>query len=220
MITIKLNKKLDYQTYKQFHSLKVGGLDFGADIRHYHPKITLKNYWKYIDSYYNSHHEEMEFKSAALFEQINRHSEGFDKEVKRLFQVESSYLSTTGYLSIFYCNPRFVIDRTFQVFYLRPDLECLSTVYHEVLHFYFFVWCAKNIPGILKEYGTDSGPLWEISEVINVFIMNRPFFIEILGKEQTLAYPALSSLFNRLKLVWEKSEIIEMLVWEGINRKE
>ena len=56
MISIELNKKLDYETYKNYWDLSVSGANFSALIKKDHPLITIENSQRYIDGLLQREH--------------------------------------------------------------------------------------------------------------------------------------------------------------------
>src|SRR3989344_681093 len=78
-----------------------------------------------------------------------------------------------GYVSIFDCNPRFVDDKSFQVFYKKSGSDKLRVCFHEITHFAFFDYFEKLFPAEYRSLDRNSGVLWELSEVINVILLNE-----------------------------------------------
>jgi hypothetical protein len=202
MISIELNKSLDYEVYKDFRDSNVSGADFGALIKKDHPSLSQENAKQYIDNFYNENKETLEQSRDDLTTALNDKQKEFFGALKSLFGVDFASKSYKGYVSIFNCNPRFVETSEFQVFYKRSAADRLSVVFHEVLHFAFFEYCDTKFAERLKGLNKNSGIFWELSEVFNVLVLNTLPFANILGREEKLFYPKLNEKLLQAKIVW------------------
>ena len=183
MIEVKLNKDLDKEIYLDFINLEFGGANFGKKIREDHPSITKENYSGYIDNYYQTNEVKIELSRQELKKEIDYKQKLFFNSIKSVFGFDFSNIDSVGYLSIFDCNPRWPENKTFQIFYKRSLIEKVGIVFHELAHFIFFEYIDKNLPDITSKYSKNSGPLWELSEIFNVILLNLPEFREVIGKE-------------------------------------
>ncbi|OGF85684.1 hypothetical protein A2Z63_00070 [Candidatus Giovannonibacteria bacterium RIFCSPLOWO2_02_44_8] len=206
MIKIALNIKLDYQIYAEFRDFSVLGVDFGLQIKKNHPDINLKNYKKYIDEFYKENGAAIEISTSELSGTINQKSDLYFTAIKKYFGVDYSKENYKGYISIFDCNPRFVDDKSFQVFYEKSGLDKLRVCFHEITHFTFFDYFEKLLPAKYESLDRNSGVLWELSEIINVILLNEPEFRSILQKEEKLFYPSLENKFKEIKTIWINSD--------------
>jgi hypothetical protein len=125
--------------------------------------------------------------------------------LKDIFHEDFSADAYQGYLSIFNCNPRWPETKTFQVFYKKELPYMLEVAFHEALHFAFFDYLDKNFSEQTKGLSKNSGILWELSEIINVIILNLPPFKEILGMEELLFYPGLKEKLAIALKIWNSS---------------
>lgn len=216
---IELNKKLDKETYLDFCDVTIGGADFGAKIKHDHPKITPENYVEYIDNFYIEN--KGEFKKVLddtkqCFEEIK---EPLFFEFKKYFDIDYSAENYVCYLSIFDCNPRWVETKNFQVYYKRSCNMRKEVIVHELTHFVFFDYLDKNMSKKTKNLDKNSGPLWELSEIFNVIFLNLPSLQKILGREETLFYPNLKKKLEKAKNIWsqcgEVKEFVERYLKES-----
>ena len=130
MINFKLNKKLDHFTYETFRDLRYAGLDFGEEIRSSYPELSISNYKKYIDEYYKNNKSEMLDVKNLLNKQMSRQTAKFFLASSELFGKDYSKQVYTGYLSMFYCNPRFLDDNSFQIYYRHDEKELIVTADH------------------------------------------------------------------------------------------
>ena len=203
MIFIELNKKLDYETYKDFHDFNIAGADFAVLIKNDHPLISPDNSERYIDNFYNENAKVLQQSCDDLIGALRDKQAGFFDALKLLFKTDFSSNLYKGYISIFNCNPRFVEKKEFQVFYKRSIEDKLGVVFHEILHFAFFEYCDKNFTEKVGGLDKNSGKLWELSEIFNVIVLNTPHFKSVVGREEKLFYTQLNEKLDTAKGVWE-----------------
>jgi len=206
MIKIDLNIELDCQVYAEFHNFSVSGTDFGLRIKKDHPRINLVNYEKYITEFYKEKRAEIEISTSELSGTISQKSDLYFAAIKKYFGLDYGKENYNGYISIFDCNPRFIENRSFQVFYKKSNLDKLEVCFHEITHFAFFDYFKKLLPAEYKSLDRNKGVLWELSEIINVILLNEPEFRNILQKEEKLFYPSLENKFKEIKTIWINSD--------------
>lgn len=218
MITIKLDQELDEEMYDDFSSLVIGGVDFGKMITRTHPSITRDNNREYITSFYEANQAILETNIRELQGAIDATSTEFFSSVQGIFGDDFSRNEYTGCLSIFDCNPRFVDKNLFQVFYQRDSLGKIEVTYHEVLHFAFFEYCEKHCPGVVAGMSVNGGVYWELSELVNVIILNQPAFQSILKRPEMLFYPSLEKTLPKISTLWdEHSKDLPRFVEKGLR---
>jgi hypothetical protein len=204
MITIRQNEALDEEMYMAFHDFSVAGVDFGAEIRETHANITVTNHKKYIKDYYRDHQAEITKMVEDTQKNLDIKSGDFFSALKDYFGKDYSDKDYVGFASIFNCNPRFVESGTFQVFYLKKPAYRIEVCFHEVAHFVFFDFCKKQV-SCTHGLDTNSGPLWELSEIVNVILLNQPKFQKLIGIEESLFYSTLKSKLEGVRAIWEKN---------------
>lgn len=204
MIKIELNKELDYEMFNNFWDSKLGMIDFGARIKRDHPEISLENYKEYIDNFYDKNLEVLQKSADELNEILAKKQGQFFKAINNIFKEDYSDQEYKGYISIFDLNPRFPETKTFQVFYNRDALDKLEVVFHESVHFAFFDYCDKYLSEKTKNLDKNSGPLWELSEVLDTIILNLPEFRKIMEREEKVFYTSLNSKLEIAKGIWSK----------------
>jgi len=197
MITISLDKKLDEKVFCDFHEFSIAGVDFGEKIKQDHPNITKDNYLTYIDNFYKENSLEMQNSLIKINKILLEKQDLFFDAVENLFKKDFRDIKASGFLSIFDCNPRYLEEKSFQMFYKRNDMDKLEVVFHELLHFIFFDYCDSFLKEETKDLDKNKGVLWELSEVFNVIVLNLPQFREILQGEECLFY---SDLKEKLKI--------------------
>lgn len=205
MITIELNKKQDYETYTDFHNFSVAGRDFGVLIRDVHSTITVENSTQYMDSFYDDHAQEFAKVIEETNNELGQRSPAFFNFTRHYFGEKSHSHEYKGFLSILNCNPRFVEDETFQVYYKKDLLNRIEVAFHEVLHFISFKYLDIHFKKEILHLSKNSGPLWELSEIVNVILLNEPEIQMILGRPEELFYPDLQTSLAHHQILWEKS---------------
>jgi hypothetical protein len=198
VIKIELNKKLDKEVYLDFCDAVVGGADFGKKIRADHPNITKENYSKYIDDFYASNKSELNTvleDTNACFDQVK---ETLFLELKKYFGKDHSKENYTCYLSIFDCNPRYLEDKSFQVYFKRSHDMRKEVITHELTHFAFYDFCLGL--GIKNDNN-----LWELSEIFNVIFLNLPSIKKAIGAEELLFYPDLKDKLKAIQNIWSEN---------------
>ncbi|MFA6416134.1 MAG: hypothetical protein WCW56_01470 [Candidatus Paceibacterota bacterium] len=225
MISIKLNKELDYEVYGDFKDFKIGGVNFGEKIRKNHPEINADNYREYIDNFYLTNQNLLEKNCQEINNDLNQKQQKFFTELKNIFGLDISKKEYLGYLSIFNCNPRYIEKGTFQIFYKKDLLDKIEVAFHESLHFAFFDYCDQFIEET-KSLSKNSGPLWELSEIFNVIVLNLPQFQEILQRPEQPFYPELKEKLEIVQNVWDKNHdnlknfIMEILKINHVANKD
>lgn len=206
MITIKLDQALDEEMYEGFSNLVIGGVDFGKKITKTHPNITQENYKEYIRTFYETHEDALRASMRELQISIDETKTDFFAATKALFKEDFSQTEYTGALSIFDCNPRFIDKKLFQFFYQRDLLGKLEVTYHEILHFIFFDYCERHCAGAIQGRSVNGGAYWELSELVNVIVLNQPEFQAILKRPELLFYPSLAEALPKIEKLWHKHE--------------
>lgn len=226
-IKFELNKELDKQMVFNFgtRSISAGGVDFAEGIFYVHPelrKIVGKDIGEqkqiisdYIDNFYKIHEKEL---GDSLIE-MNKNWQGdedrFNEQVDILFKnPEIPAGKYIGSLSVINCNPRFLQDKTFQVFYKHPAGSNYIAA-HEVLHFFFYDYASKKHPDIFANLDTNSGTYWDLAELFDVVVMSSPNFISENYSKNTRPYPAHQKYFDSVKEIWDKNPDIDNWVVES-----
>lgn len=194
---IELNKKLDKEVYTAFCDAVIGGADFGKKIRNEHPDIIKENYSEYIDDFYAKHSDELENILHDTEKSFNEIKDVLFLELQKYFGQDYSKEKYICYLSIFNCNPRYLENKSFQVYCKRSHNMRKEVIAHELTHFAFYDFCHKL--GI-----KDSNVLWELSEIFNVIFLNLPPIRKAIGAEELLFYPTLKDKLEAIKSIWEK----------------
>lgn len=216
-VKFKLNAALDKKMCFDFFNFESAGVDFGKGIIALHPQLRSagalslgkrrETIAAYVARYYRSHKAEL----AAALERVNKEwrkvEPSFFSAAARIFGSfpwpKGKYI---GYLSIFNCNPRFLSDKTFQIFY-QAKKGARRLVAHEMLHFIFYAFLEKR-----GERRVSERKKWILSEVFNAIILNEKEFKSIIAPIRELGYPEHRSRIRPLTKEWEKhKDIIKWL---------
>jgi hypothetical protein len=219
-LKFRLNRKLDFEMAKEFlNQKKVGGISFGEyGILKPHPdmrKINLKSdqdIKKYIDNFYKENIKILE-KELKIFQvRWQTVAKDFFSLCDQLFDhlawPKGKYIA---YISIFSCGPRFLDDKTFQVFYEpKYEKETNFCIIHEMLHFQFYNYLDKR----LKQHKSkDANKIWELSEIFDSLVMwQDENWRKICAPVRFFYnYPAFKKKIDKLKPIWDKNKSIELL---------
>lgn len=217
MIKITSNKELDYKVYVDFYNHFRAGADFGAKIKQDHPNINLENYKKYIDDFYVAHQVEILKKQEGINKILLEKQDKFFLALKNIFNIDFTGENYQGYLSIFNCNPRYLETKTFQIYYKKELIDMLEVAFHESTHFAFFDYLDKNFLEQVKDLDKNNGILWEMSEILNIIILNLPSFRRIMGREEKLFYPNLKNKLDQANIMWNSTKDINTFVVKYLN---
>jgi hypothetical protein len=196
-VRFRLNKALDKKMMLEFLGLRASGINFANGILGPHPGI--KRYInRYVDKFYKNHRTLLH-KRALNFERKWKQKE------KSFFQIVSFIFNNhpwpkgryIGYVSIFDCNPRFLENKTFQVFF-RHKLGPVYVTAHELLHFIFYDYLQKKRKALYTQLNEDE--LWQLSEVVNEVMLSLPPLRTVAKlRPSTGGYPALSKWVTATK---------------------
>ena len=219
-LSYEINKDLDKEMAINFLGYSAGGIDFSKAVIGPHPDLNgIDKYTidkqkeiidQYFDKFYNEHAEEILKKKDQFNQKWNEVENQFFDAVSKLFnnkiEIADKY---TGYLSIVNCNPRFVEDSAFQIFWQNKKGSIYVTC-HELLHFVFFDYVKRFHFETLGKLSTDEGLLWEISEIFNDIILILPEFSKIHGQNTLDHYPVLEKHIDAAGALWKESADIDI----------
>lgn len=226
-IKFELNKQLDKDMAFEFLGTHAGGIDFSGGIISVHPELKNildkdENKQKqtindYFDKFYEVNDADLNARLLKMSEDWKKDEDDFTKQLGKIFKNPSvpdgKYI---GYLSIINCNPRFLEDRTFQVFYKHPSGSNFVTA-HEVLHFFFYDYAERKYPEIFKNLDQNSGIYWDLAELFNDVVMADPNFISKSYSEHAKPYPDHVKYFDKAKYLWEKNRDLDAWLIEAHN---
>lgn len=87
----------------------------------------------------------------------------------------------------------------------------MMTVVHEMLHFMFYDYFEKNFEGKL-----DKNQLWELSEIMNVLIMNEEPFLT-WTKHKSQAYPAHEKNYEKLLPLYKERKSMKEFIEKAVE---
>lgn len=222
-VNFEINKDMDYWVLEEFLTFNPED-NFSNNILLSYPKLKeaeklnkdSKNLFfkNYVDQLYIDNEiklvdiKEKTQKSWDLIEGI------FLEKVQNLFNghpwPDGAYV---GFLSLFNCNPRFLDNKTFQVYYKHPEgLVYVSA--HEMLHFMFYDYLEKN-PDLTKN--VSESVVWDLSEIFNVVVLERPEFVEIIGNSRPRPYEKHETQITKFRELIKNSENIDSFIKASVR---
>ncbi len=222
-VNFEINKDMDYWVLKEFLTFNPED-NFSNNILLSYPKLKeaeklnkdSKNLFfkNYVDQLYIDNEiklvdiKEKTQKSWDLIEGI------FLEKVQNLFNghpwPDGAYV---GFLSLFNCNPRFLDNKTFQVYYKHPEgLVYVSA--HEMLHFMFYDYLEKN-PDLTKN--VSESVVWDLSEIFNVVVLERPEFVEITGNYYPKPYEEHETQITKFRELIKNSENVDSFIKASVR---
>ena len=171
-LSFELNQELDIEIALEFQrNPEHGGVDFWQDrALFHHPRLRHADLAEYVHEYYREHAIELERRQKEIAAMYRKNP----AEIERLQNLFKGYAWPAGkyicYISIFDFGPRFLSEKTFQVFAFGDDRHILFTIEHELLHFLFYAYCQKKFPHLFAGANTESGPFWDLAEIFNAIV--------------------------------------------------
>jgi len=210
----------------EFLNVQAGGIDFNSGIFEVHPELSIlkstrnkddkkKIIDKHFNNFYYKYKEYLEKRVKEFQREWDLVEKGFFNEAFQIFK-NFSFKSHkyTGYLSIIDCNPRFLKNKSFQVFYMHPQGVRYVTS-HEVLHFIFFDYALIKFPKLFKKLKTESGSFWDLSEIFNSVMHQQKSFIKIHDKVSNYFYPEHKKYLSKAEDYWQQYHDIDQWI-EGM----
>jgi hypothetical protein len=205
-LKFELNLDLDIDIGTEFLGVQGGGIDFGKHIVELHPDLSLaksldgdirkKKVGKYTKEYYQLHNDELQKAVRKFSKNWEEREHGFFEGVKGVFDShpwpEGRYIC---YLSIYDCNPRFLEDKTFQVYFRHPQ-GSNHIIAHEMLHFIFFDYLDRKEVELKNR--VDEGTIWLLSELFDDKVLELPEFGEFKSKDGG-SYPEVAEFAKKFK---------------------
>lgn len=221
------NKILDFQIARNFYrSPEHGGINFWEDTTNIYidlrriDSIKNKNFFldQFIKKIYENERIEMLKRKKQISKLYKENSKRFFIETAKIFKnhywPEGKYIC---YFSIFDFGPRFLEDRTFQVYIFGSDKLVLFTIFHEMLHFAFYDYAIKKYPRIFKNLDTERGIFWDLAEIFNSIQHLEKGFIVLHGKVQDPCYLNHKKHLNKLQKLWIKDRDIDCWILKGFE---
>ena len=231
-IKFQLNKKLDKEIALNFLNIKASGVDFSRGVIDPHPElknIKSKNNEerkeiidKYFDKFYEENSEKLENEIIRFKDNWSKIEEEFIIQLNKIFKnptpPEGKYI---GYLSIVNCNPRFLHNKTFQIF-RNHNSGSNHVAMHEILHFFFYDYAVNKYPEIFSKLDTNTGIFWTLAELFNGVILALLEFTQMCKSEKVKIYPDHEEYIDKVKEFWDdNSDIDDWLIksFDYINKE-
>ncbi|MBU4209841.1 hypothetical protein KKC08_01100 [Patescibacteria group bacterium] len=223
IIKILLNKNLDQQIGIAFFNHQKAGVNWREKILSIHPDLKIavikdskkqkKLIENYVEKYYQYNLKKLRKTNKEIEQQWKKIESDFFELVKKYFNnhpwPKGEY---KGYLSIFNINPRFLHNKTFQIYYQSRSTN--KIIAHELLHFLFYDFLKNNFS---FSNLFDKNYIWSLSEVFNDLILSESNFIDLLGKSSSQGYPRLIPLKEKLTDRWNQSKNIKKFLTHSLK---
>lgn len=223
-VKFKLNIELDIQMTYSFleWGRSAGGVDFSESI--YEPNPSLRDIdidneeevLKYFKRVYKEKNSDFE----KVLEWNRKHwgevESDFMTRIIKLFKghefPKGKYIC---YLSINNCNPRFLDDKTFQMYYKANVYN--RTISHELTHFMFYDYTKLKHPTIFKDLDPNEGAYWTFAELFNNVVLSLPEYMKLLDNYGDGAYPNHEQFYTPLVDIWNDSKDIDEFILNGFR---
>lgn len=222
MVKFKLNKQLDKDMASQFLGYVFAGVDFGRNVCEYHPELkdvngtNIKVIGEHFDNFYKINRNRLKEKAEIFQSQWDKVEKSFISNTEKLFNgykfPNGKYI---GYVSSFNCNPRFLEDKTFQLFY-KSD-SSIETTSHEMMHFIFYAYTSEKFSRITKDLDNSNGLWWNAAEIFNNVVLSSKKFTEILKTNGDDSYPDHQKYIPRAKKLYSETKSIDDFISKLFN---
>jgi len=228
-LKFELNRELDKQMAFIFinKSNKVGGVDFSKSITSIHPELEKIIYLndndkkiaieEYFDKYYDNNIKDLENHRLNFRTDWEKIETGLAKQLNKLFKnpikPDGKWIA---YLSIMDCNPRFLDNKTFQIFYKHKN-DGNSITIHEILHFFFYDYAVKNFKDTFENLDKNTGIFWMLAELFNDVVQVLPEFVEIQGDNKIYGYPDHIKYQDYLRKLWSNEQNIDVWIPKALE---
>lgn len=214
-VQFKLNLELDKQMISAFLSHCSGGVDFGRGIRMEHDALRAISaddkalIGEYCEKFYERNDSKLRERLVEFQKSWAHVNLPFFEQTLRIFKgarfPDGEY---QGYLSIIDCNPRFLHNCTFQIYWRKP--APVSTIAHELMHFMFFHYARSRHPRLFAALDPDADNVfWALSELFNNVVLDLPQFVSALGLAGEIPYPGHAELLQPMRKIWESCSDID-----------
>jgi len=185
------------------------GVNFAQGILEIHPKLR-KLILNYIDEFYRKHNSLL-IKTAIKFQkEWERKAPIFFPSVETIFHHPWSSSKYKGYISIFDCNPRFLKDKSFQIFYRHRHGPVYVTA-HELLHFIFFDYIEKKRVDIKRKFNDNE--LCKLSEIVDEILLDPKYLGKVVAPNKNYqGYPYLKKVTSMIKRRLGKTITIDGII--------
>ncbi len=216
-VKFDLNKELDIQMTYNFLGWSIGGVNFDESIFGTNPglrDVDTNNIYE-IDKYFSKEYTKQKDILNRAVHIANSIWEPIESEfLHKILEVFKGYEFPAGkyicYLSITDCNPRFLEDKTFQMYY--KAMVPTRTISHELTHFLFYDYTLNKHANIFAGLNPNKGIYWSLAELFNNVILSQDEFVKLLNNYGDGAYPNHEKHFKPLVDLWDKSMDIDVFI--------
>jgi len=233
-VTFKLNKLLDKRMAYAFSNTSKAGVDFSKGVISKHPRLKkvfemhsdaqkIIAIGRYFDLYYKHNGATLKRLADEFTQDWKKVEARFFGDVEKLFKgyqfPRGKYI---GYVSAINCNPRFLHDKTFQVFY-KHTLGVKFITSHELMHFIFYDYAIKRHYLLFAKKNPDDGIFWDTAEIFNSVVLSDAVFVRHNQVKKIIAYPHHRKYIGKLVRVWKETRDADVLIkaiYKEISRNQ
>lgn len=207
----------------------IKGPDFRQGIFDLHPNLEkLKEIDKgeevrrvineYFDKFYQINKKELESVKEDFQKEWSREEDRYFEVVDGLFPgFELPRDDYKGFLSIINCNPRFLENKTFQVYY-EHQMGVRYVTAHELLHFVFYDYTKANFSDLFEGADPNQGLWWDLAELFNEVVLSLDKFREVHGQEKVSVYPKHEEYIEEFIKLWENCDDIDGFIEKAYKK--
>ncbi len=222
MVKFAVDKQLDIEMAREFLGYSHAGVNFGQNVWGNHPALKgfdgseAAEITAYFDNYYADNEDKLQKVAGNYQRKWNAVEAKFIEASEALFNgfkfPKGKYI---GYISSIGCNPRFLDDKTFQIWYGYDSP--IDTTAHELMHFIFYAYSAENLPDLVKDLNPNSGLWWDVAEVFNNIVLSSEKFKAILSSNGDHPYPDHEEYLEKAVELFEHNTNINSFITQLFN---
>lgn len=219
-VTFTTDAELDAVMTHNFLGWEMGGVEFDDSIFGTNPKLRKLDTTSLeaLSSYFEKEHKARAADFQTVIAWIEPRWRNIEPEfISRMVSLFKGHEFPKGkyicYLSLTDCNPRFLEDKTFQMYYKAKVYT--RTISHELTHFIFYDYVATKHENIFGNLDPNQGAYWALAELFNNVILSQPNYVELLDNYEDGPYPLHEPHFEALKEMWGKAKDVDVFIPEA-----
>lgn len=170
---------------------------------------------EYTDNIYIEKDQEIKRGMENVKKEWSRVDDRFYEVLDKIFLgFESEQKNYTGIVSIYLMYSRNIQDKIFFFPYKNLKWDPISTISHEIMHFFFFDYIKEKY-NVLEETefrDKDTKYVWQLSETFNTVIENWKTYKDIFQYTGDIKpYSGCEEIYRKMKKQWDKDQSIDIL---------
>lgn len=215
-VTLTTDRELDVHMTLNFLGWSMGGVSFNESIYEPNPdfkEIDVENK-QAVEAYFEKTYLE---RQAEINAAITLFQAGWNKVEDQFFALTRQIFhgkpfpggKYEGYISITNCNPRFLEDKSFMIFYLTQTPNRIIS--HELMHFMFYDYSVREFPELFGDADPNSGAYWSLAELFNNVLLSFSDF-QFLNNQGDRPYPEHEQYYQPLVDLWNKDRDVDKFI--------